>query len=234
MNIAAIVAGGSGVRMGGGRPKQFLPLAERPIFIRTTERFVRHPLIDGVVIGMHPEWLQYGRELVAQYFPEAPVYLTAGGASRQETLAALVKSAKEQFHLKKEDVLVTHDAVRPFVTASMITKNIQAATEYGAAGTFIAATDTIARSLTGSEVSEMPERAQMFQAQTPQSFRLYDYECVVSELSKEELSGVTDACGLFFLRNRTVHMVPGDSTNFKITRPFDYRMAQLLAEENTD
>lgn len=231
MNIALIVAGGSGTRMGnGGRPKQFLPLAGRPILIHTAERFLRHAKIDGVVIGIHPAWLQYTQELLAQYFPENKISAIPGGASRHETLARLVEEAKKRFALGETDVLVTHDAVRPFLTERMISENIEAARRYGAAGTYIPATDTIVCSQNGEELSGMPDRAGMYQAQTPQSFRLGDYENVVSELSEDELLQVTDACKLFFLRNRPVRMVEGETTNLKITHPLDYRIAQMLTE----
>ena len=231
MNIALIAAGGSGPRMGNGeRPKQFLPLAGRPILIHTTERFLRHPEIDGVVIGIHPAWLQYTQELLAQYFPGDRISVVLGGASRHETLARLVEAAKERFALGEADILVTHDAVRPFANDRMISENIEAARQCGAAGTYLPATDTIVRSENGERLSDMPDRAGMYQAQTPQSFRLGDYEAVVSELSEDELSKVTDACGLFFLRSRPVRMVEGERTNLKITHPLDYRIAQMLTE----
>lgn len=233
MNIAAIVAGGSGTRMGtGGLPKQFLPLVGRPVLIHTAERFFRHPEIDGIVIGMNPVWLQYAQELLARYFPEdAGIAVVPGGASRHDTLARLVEAAKERFSLQEEDILVTHDAVRPFVTDRMISENIRAARQYGVAGTYIPATDTVVCSQDGETLSGMPDRAGMYQAQTPQSFRLGSFERAAAELREDELSQVTDACKLFFLRNCPVHMVAGEITNLKITHPLDYQVAKKIVED---
>ena len=86
MIIAAIVAGGSGMRMGGELPKQFLELCGKPVIIRTVESFLKHPLVDAVVIGIHPDYYDYTLGLIEQYLPGSPVYLVNGGSSRNETI----------------------------------------------------------------------------------------------------------------------------------------------------
>lgn len=232
MNIALIVAGGKGLRMGGGIPKQFLLLEGKPVFVRTIEAFLNHEDISAVVVGMNGEWLSYAEKLVSEYLPGAEnVRLTEGGASRQETLDLLVREAKERCDICSGDVLVSHDAVRPFVTKRLITDSIRAARKQGAAGAYIPAGDTIVSSDDGAQVSAMPDRATMYQAQTPQAFQLGLYENVISSLTEKELEQVTDACKLFFLRGIKVAMVDGDVQNIKITHPMDYRIAKMMVKD---
>lgn len=232
MKIALIVAGGKGTRMGGDLPKQFLMLSGKPVLIRTIEAFLNHKEIDGVIVGMNGDWLEYGEQMLQRYFsPGDRVFITTGGASRQETLDLLVQKAVKLYQLTEEDFLVTHDAVRPFVSERLISESIEAAKEYGVSGTYISASDTIVVSADGHSVSEMPSRTRMYQAQTPQTFRLGTYQEVWDSLTQKELEEVTDACKLFYLRGIPVKMVQGDVQNIKITHPMDYRIAKMMVKD---
>lgn len=232
MNIALIVAGGKGLRMGGELPKQFLLLDEKPVFVRTIEAFLNHEDITAVIVGMNGEWLSYAENLVNEYMPGAEnVCLIEGGASRQETLDLLVREAKKRYAIGDCDVLVSHDAVRPFVSKRLISESIGAAVAEGAAGAYIPASDTIVSSENGVQVSAMPDRSTMYQAQTPQTFQLGLYESVVNSLSEKEFEQVTDACKLFFLRGIQVAMVKGDVQNIKITHPMDYQIAKMMVKD---
>lgn len=236
MVIAGIVAGGTGSRMGQNMmPKQFLEVAKKPIVIHTVEKFMASPSIDGIVIGVHREWEHVMRDLVKKYFDnDERIVITVGGATRNDTIKNIVDVAKECFKADKDTVLVTHDAVRPFVSLKIIEENVVAAEQYGICDTIIGATDTIVQSDNGQYVTNIPVRSEMYQGQTPQSFKVGLFDEVYCSMSKEELDIVTDACKMFYLRGYKVQLVQGDVSNFKITYPFELKMARTIVEEGSN
>lgn len=234
MVAAGIVAGGVGSRMGQNiMPKQFLELAGKPIVVHTIEKFMASPEIDCVIVGVHEEWMHFMNDLSEKYFPdERRLALVQGGTSRNETIRNIVEKAKEAYGAKEDTIFVTHDAVRPFLSLRIIADNVKAAEECGVCDTVVSATDTIVQSENGEYITEIPVRRTMYQGQTPQSFRLGLFEQVYNSMTKEELSIVTDACKMFYLRGYKVRLVAGDVTNFKITYPFDLKMARTMMGES--
>jgi len=233
MVIAGIVAGGIGVRMGNSSiPKQFLEIGGKPIILHTIEKFLVSPDIDYIVVGVHADWVDYMEDLVRKYhYRENRIVITAGGDNRNETIENIIKKADEAWNIDENTIFVTHDAVRPFVTLEIIEENIRAAEKYGVCDTVVEATDTIVQSSNHEFITEIPLRSEMYQGQTPQSFKYGLFREVYYSMSKEELEIVTDACKMFFLRNYPVHLVKGSVLNFKITYPFDLKMAKNMLEE---
>ncbi len=230
MVIAGIVAGGTGIRMGQNiRPKQFIELMGKPIIIHTIEKFMVCPDIDYIIVGTHPDWLNLMNDLSGKYFRDTKkICITPGGMNRNETIKNIAVAAREKYSAEDDTILVTHDAVRPFLSLRIIQENVQAAREYGVCDTVIEATDTIVRSENQNFITDIPVRKEMYQGQTPQSFKIKLFEEVYAGMTEEELNIVTDACKLFYLRNYKVRLVKGDVANFKITYPFDLKMAQLM------
>jgi 2-C-methyl-D-erythritol 4-phosphate cytidylyltransferase len=236
MNVyAAILAGGSGTRMGNvDKPKQFQMLGGKPIIIHTIEKFCASGKFDAVVVLSPAEWVRQTSDLIAKHCGEyaEQIRVTAGGARRSDTVNNAIAYVQDNFATDADTVLVTHDAVRPFVSYRMIEDNIAAAREFGACDTVIPATDTIVESLDGSAISTIPERRNLYQGQTPQSFNLAKLAELVGGLSEEESASLTDACKVFVLRGETVALVDGDASNMKITYPQDLRVARaMMADE---
>lgn len=236
MVVAGIVAGGIGSRMGQNiMPKQFLEIAGKPIVIHTVEKFLISPDIDSIVIGVHPDWLHVMTDLLGKFFPnEERIVAVNGGKNRNETIKNIVDGAKEFFSADKDTIIVTHDAVRPFLSLRIIEDNVKAAEQYGVCDTVCGASDTIVQSTTGDYITDIPVRSTMYQGQTPQSFRLGLFDEVYESMSEEELNIVTDACKMFHLRGHKVYLVEGDVSNFKITYPFDLKMAQVMVGGEND
>ncbi len=230
MVVAGIVAGGIGSRMGQNiMPKQFLELAGKPIVIHTIEKFLACPEIDYVIVGVHQEWIHLMNDLVDKYFPnEKNLEIVAGGTNRNGTIKNIVDKAKAVYGADESTIFVTHDAVRPFLSLRIIRDNVKAAEEYGVCDTVVEATDTIVQSEDQIFISDIPVRKTMYQGQTPQSFKLDLFEEVYNSMTEEELNIVTDACKMFYLRGHNVKLVDGDVTNFKVTYPFDLKMAQTM------
>lgn len=251
MVIAGIVAGGKGTRMSaagsgacsyethgsgacalaqGSLPKQFMEIGGRPIIIHTIERFLDSPDIDAVIIGVNADWEDYLKSLLKES-GRGRLYVVTGGVDRADTLNRIIEDAAARWTLTDADIFVTHDAVRPFVTEDIIRENVLAAGEFGVCGTAVAATDTILHSSDGHFITDIPSRSEMFQAQTPQSFRYGAYREAYGSLTAEEKNRLTDACGMFYLKGYDVRMVPGDVRNFKITYPQDLVTAESLLRQ---
>ncbi|MBR6785178.1 MAG: 2-C-methyl-D-erythritol 4-phosphate cytidylyltransferase [Clostridia bacterium] len=230
MVFAAVFAGGIGSRMGNSdTPKQYLELGTKPVIIHTVEKFFINDRIDEILVLCPKAWVAHTKDLVEKHLPAGKkITVIAGGATRNGTLEAAIYYIENNYETDEQTVLVTHDAVRPFLTHRIICENVDAAIEYGACDTVIPATDTIVASDDGKMISSIPERNKMFQGQTPQSFRLKELERVLSSLTEEEKAILTDACKIFSIKNKPVYMVSGEVYNIKITYPYDLKVAKTL------
>ena len=233
MIFGAILAGGSGTRMqNSALPKQFLMLGDYPILIRTLRIFLACPQIDHVLVGVPATWLDYTQTLLDTYCPHADVSLFAGGATRTDTLFAAADAARARFGTQSDDILITHDAVRPFITQQMLTDNIAAARECGACGTAVAAVDTILESNDGQWINAIPPRAQMYQMQTPQTFQIDALHRAYAALTPEQQHSLTDGCGIFSACGLPVRLVNGSVRNIKLTTPTDLAIAQAFLAQD--
>ena len=213
MNIAAILAGGVGSRMGGEMPKQFIEVDGVPIIVRAVEKFQRHSQIDIICIVCISQHCQYMRELADKYSLSKVQYILPGGRNRQESSFIAVKAMYEKYG--PDDIILVHDGARPNVTAGIISENIRMASKIGACNTVIPSQDTVLISEDGETVSGYTDRRKIYLVQTPQSFLLktiYD-----AHLNGKGRSGITDDCSLVILSGGKVGLVRGDKKNVKIT-----------------
>lgn len=226
------MAGGVGSRMHmADMPKQFLPLGDKPIIIHTLEKFLTSSELDVVYIGVHNDWINYMNDLIAKYIPANMtdrVKAVAGGSDRNETILNIVAAIEEDHGESDDHIIVSHDSVRPFVTLRMIEDNIRYAKEYGAVDTVTAAVDTIVVSQDGQCITDIPDRRQMYQGQTPQSFNINLLKKLYASLTEEEKGILTDACKICVVRDQPVYLVEGSYTNIKVTTPGDYKIAQAM------
>lgn len=231
MIFAAILAGGVGSRMNlSDMPKQFLPLKDKPIIMHTLEKFLLCSKFDCFFVGVHPDWVLHMKDLVnkSSLPRKDKVCIVAGGKNRNETLLNVISALEKNFGESDEHVIVTHDAVRPFVSLRMIEENIEAAVKYGACDTVVPATDTIVSSKDGQVIASIPQRSEMYQGQTPQSFNVKLLKRLYADLSEDEKKILTDACKICTFRNYPVHLVKGAVSNMKLTTVTDYKVAQAL------
>jgi len=226
-----IVAGGSGLRCGGDRPKQFQLLNGIPILVRTADKFAAHA--DSVVIVVHKDWIGHTQALFNGHKLKNKIHIVTGGSDRMSSVVLGIEYIVHTLGGNVDDVMLTHDAVRPFVTDEVIAQNIDKARQYGACGTFIPAIDTIAVSQDGQFVSNVPDRTQYYQVQTPQTFCLGILQKLLESYQQCQIS-FTDLCGLAAHYGQQTAMVMGHSHNLKITTPADFHVARaiLSKEEN--
>lgn len=230
MIFGAILAGGVGSRMNiSDMPKQFLPLGDKPIIIHTLEKFLMCDRFDVVYLGVHPDWLLYTNDLIDKFSEEKEkIKVVVGGNDRNGTIANIIEDIEKTFGESKDHIIVSHDAVRPFVTLRIINDNIDAAIKYGACDTVMPAFDTIVVSEDGKSITDIPNRKNMYQGQTPQSFNISLLKKLYNDLTEQEKLILTDACKICVVRNTYVHLVSGEVSNLKITTVSDYKIAQAM------
>ena len=174
MNYGVVVAGGVGTRMGADKPKQFLTIGNKPIIVHTVEKFVLCNDLEKIIVLTPSDWIEYTEDILEKNLGDAlmkRVAVIEGGATRNETIMNSIDYIEKNFGLDDDTVILTHDAVRPFVTHRIIKDNIEAVLKYGATDTVIPATDTIVEAKDGNVISAIPDRSMMYQGQTPQSFK---------------------------------------------------------------
>ncbi len=220
MQVSAIIAaGGRGVRLGRAEPKQLLTVGGRPILERSVSAFLTHPEIGEVVVALPRELVDAPPPYLQ--VPGARLRLVAGGARRQDSVANAFARIDEA-----AEIVVVHDAARPFASAALISRTIAAAAEWGAAAAALPARDTVKR-VTSVEVPFVREtlpREAIYLAQTPQAFRravLADALAVAAE--------ATDEAMLAEQAGHRVRIVDGERSNIKITTPEDLAAAEALA-----
>lgn len=214
MIVTCIVAGGSGTRMGQAVPKQFLPLLGEPVLVHTVRRFWQ--MSDLILVGVPPAYVQQTRQLL----PWEKVQVLEGGKTRMETVQRLAAALQ----CADSDVVLTHDAVRPFVSSRMLWQSVEQARRVGVCGVFVPCVDTIAVSQDGKRLQSVPPRRSLYQVQTPQTF-LYG---MLKQLLPHAHDGLTDLCGLAAEQGQPVAMVEGAYTNIKITHPEDLVQAEQI------
>lgn len=233
MIYAEILAGGKGTRMGHtSKPKQFLMLGDKPILIHTISRFLENDKIFKVLVCCPKEWIEYTRDLIKKYFKDKEIEVVVGGSTRNETIMNGCKFIEEKYGLNEEDIIITHDAVRPFLTDRIINDNINLLnSNIDAVDTVIPSTDTIVESIDGKLISNIPNRIYMYQGQTPQTFKIKKLLNIYNLLTNEEKDILTDACKIFSIKGYNVGLVNGEPFNIKITNRSDLQMASAILSE---
>lgn len=226
MNIAAILAGGKGLRMGGSVPKQFMEVDGIPIIVHTINNFQLHDGIDEICVVCPVEHCEYMWELAEKYGLTKVKYVIPGGCDRQESSFVATEAMYSQHD--PDDILLIHDAARPNVDNRIISENIEKASNIGACNTVIPSQDTILKSRDGNTVTEYTDRSQMYLVQTPQSFRLK----VIYDAHQKNVGqpGITDDCSLVYRLGGTVALVQGSKANVKITTPEDLQWVKFRTD----
>ncbi len=225
---AVVVAAGKGERMGAALPKPFLPLAGVPLFVHTLRSLTRSTLLQKIVLVIAAEYEPLCRQLLEQHGPlRLPMLLVHGGQERQDSvrlgLAALDPDC---------DIVVIHDAARPFIEAEIIDASIKSAAEHGGALVAVPARDTIKRVNPQGGVVETVPRHDLWLAQTPQTFRVALIREAHARAHTQGIT-VTDDVALLEWAGGTVAIVPGDGRNFKLTTPEDVALAEALLKMGT-
>lgn len=217
---AIIAAGGRGQRLGGAQPKQLLVVGGRPVLERSVAAFLAHPSIDEIVVAL-PEDLALEPPAYLRGTSK-PLRIVAGGPRRQDSVANAFRAVGDP-----AEIIVVHDAARPFVSADLIGRTIAAAVEAGAAVAALPARDTVKQGGAGVVRATLP-RDSIFLAQTPQAFRR---GVLAAALAIGGQGDATDEAALVEQAGHAVRLVEGEASNIKITTEGDLPMAEAIANE---
>lgn len=223
MNYVVIVAGGKGLRMGGDTPKQFLPVAGRPVLMRTIDRFKEADAALQIIVVLPKEQQDYWRALCEQYDYQTDHLVADGGDTRFQSSKnglALVPDGEE-------GLVAFHDGVRPFVSVETIERCFDAAEETYAAIPVMPVTDTL-RFVDKHGGGKNVQRADYRVVQTPQVF---DIALAKRAFNQEYQESFTDDASVVESLGCQVEMVEGNRENIKLTTPFDLTVAELLAQK---
>ena len=226
MIIGAILAGGTGSRLGGDVPKQFLDLGGKPVIAHALEQMVACNRIDAILVAVAADRVAYTETLLADY----PVTVIEGGRDRTETLTHILDAIDARFGTDERHILVSHDAARPFIDQRILNENIDAALAVGACGTAMPSVDSVIESDDGAVIDRMPDRTRFWRMQTPQSFDVQTLKAAFAELTSEQRAALTDGCNVCVLTGRPCAIVKGSDYNLKITTPADLKLAQMIAD----
>ena len=221
--VAIIVAAGRGRRMGGETPKQFLPLARRPILAHTLAAFETAEIIDEVLIVVpRADVGRCREEVVGRYRYAKAKDVLAGGRKRQDSVLIGLRAIREPC-----DVVCIHDGVRPFVRPDVIEKSVRTAARLGASVVAVPVSDTIKIATDDGFVKGTPDRCHLWAAATPQSFR---YRLLRDAYEEAERDGflATDDAMVVERTGAQVLLIEGTADNIKITTPEDLALARAI------
>ena len=221
-NVAVILAGGMGTRVGGNTPKQLLPLSDgRSVLEHSVDAFEAASCIDEIVIVMHPEWIKEAEELCRRNTWQKVRQIIAGGSERWESSYNAIKAFSGQL---SDISLWLHDAARPFVSQRILTDVAKALETHAAVTVGVPVTDTLYKvrrdDVRGTkEVETIPSRADFMRAQTPQAFHLDVLKEAFERALAQGQVAVTDDVGIVqaYMPEQSIFIVSGEEANRKIT-----------------
>lgn len=229
MNVAVILAGGKGRRLGGTLPKQFLEVAGRKIIEHTVEVFERSEWIDEIGVVCNPAYMNDMERIVqANRWLKVRKILQGGDERYRSSLAAIRAYDDDGVNL------LFHDAVRPLVTHRIIADCVKALHTYGAVCVAIPPTDTVIEATPEGIIRSIPDRSTLRNSQTPQCFRRGVIRRAYERALQDPDFKTTDDCGvvLHYLPEEPICIVRGESFNLKVTYAEDlFLVAQLLSQQ---
>ena len=225
-NIAVILAGGVGARVGLAIPKQLIKIAGRTILEHTISTFQRHPQVDEIIVMMASGHLDAVRSIVDSGAYTKVTHILEGADTRSGTTVKALAALPDRADLK----VLFHDAVRPLLSGRVVTDCFDALDRYDAVDVAIASADTIIEVDEDNTIHSVPRRDRLRRGQTPQAFRAGTIRRAYELAAQDPDFETTDDCGvvLRYTPEVPIWVVPGDESNLKVTDPIDVYIADKL------
>lgn len=230
MIFGSILAGGTGTRMDKHNiPKQFIDLCGKPVIIHTIERMLEIKEFEYLYIAIHPNFKDYLKEILIEFNlgDNERIKIIDGGKERVDSVQNVINAVYE-FNHNEDDIIVLHDAVRPFTSIRILKDCIQAAIDYGATIATIPAVDTMLVSKDGEFLDDVPDRKTILHGQAPDGFRLGVLKKAIEMLTPQERSYITGTAQICCVKGFPVRVIKGDVENMKITVEQDLLMAEKI------
>ena len=235
MNIALILSGGTGTRLGVDIPKQYIEVAGKPIITYCMETLFLHKYIDAVHIVADyewkekiREWMKSNKELLS-FLGKFRGFSEPGGNRQLSIMNGLTDIHK---YAKDTDLVMIHDAARPLLTERLITECFEVAENHDGVLPVLPMKDTIYGSSDGKRITGLLKREELFAGQAPEVFRLGKYYEANQKLLPEQILTINGSAEPAILAGMDVAMIPGDESNFKITTKEDLeRFREIVKDE---
>lgn len=232
MNIAMIIAGGSGQRMNQDIPKQFLNVNDKPVIVYTLEAFQRHPNIDAIAVVCLDGWQEILKAYARQFNITKLKWITEGGENGQASIYNGLKVLKE--NCSSNDMVLIHDAIRPMVSQEIISDCISKCNLYGSAITVIPCVEAVLYSENQINADKSIDRSTLLRTQTPQAFYLGKLLWAHEEAQKRGITNSVASCTLMIELGETVHFSTGSEKNIKLTTTDDIEIFKALLQSKKD
>lgn len=227
MNIALILAGGTGTRLSSDIPKQYIEVKGKTVISYCLEIFGMHPQIDAVQIVAHPEW----REKIQEQMPETVMRkfkgFSAPGSNRQYSIFHGLRDIVK--YAEGTDTVIVHDAARPLVSMSLLAACVDACKEHDGAVPVLPMKDTVYLG-DGKRISSLLEREKIYAGQAPEAFLLGKYYEANRLLIPDKIGRINGSTEPAVMAGMDIAMIPGDEGNFKITTQADLERYKALLE----
>lgn len=220
MNIAIILAGGTGVRLGGCLPKQYIEVCGKPVLLYCLEKFERHARIDKIIIVAAEEW----QAVISGWVERTGVGKFSGfapaGSSRQHSIVNGLRKA-QQLGAAEQDAVIIHDAARPNVSQQQISQCLDSLCDYDGAMPVLPVKDTVYLSENGEQITSLLNRDALYAGQAPEAFRFGRYLAIHTGMTETELALVRGSSEIAYRKGFKIRLFPGDEHNYKITTAED-------------
>jgi 2-C-methyl-D-erythritol 4-phosphate cytidylyltransferase len=232
-NIGLLIAGGSGNRMHQNIPKQFLTVNEKPVIVYTLEAFQNHPEIDAIAVVCIEGWENVLRAYALQFNITKLRYIVPGGKNGQDSIRNGVFELEN--HFDPDDIVLIHDAIRPMVSAEIISDCIVKTKQFGNAIAVIPCAEAMLQTEDGTVSTGSYPRDNLKRTQTPQGFHIGQICDLHRKALKRGITNSTASCTLMIEMGEQVHFSAGSEKNIKLTTVEDIDIFKaLLAAKRSD
>lgn len=226
MNIALLIAGGVGNRMHQEIPKQFLNVYDKPVIVYTLEAFQKHPNIDAIEVVCLDGWHEILWAYCRQFGITKLENIVSGGENGQDSIRnGLIDLRKRH---DDDTIVLIHDAIRPMVSADIISDNIHICEKYGNAITVIPCAEAMLKTDNSIDSTEQVQRDNLKRTQTPQSFRLGEILSIHKDALSRGITNSVASCTLYIEMGRKVFFSVGSEKNIKLTTVDDLDIFKAL------
>ena len=231
-NIAVILAGGVGSRMGLDIPKQYVEVSGKPVVGYCIDVMLNHESVDCIIIGVADCWKTYVEKYVSQSDVTKPVYYAKPGETRQESILNTLEVIKS-IGAEDGDVVLIHDGARPMVSKEIVSRCLEATLSADAVLPVVPMKDTVYMSNDGRHIDSLIERRTLWRGQAPEAFRFGPYYNINKSMSRGELAKITGSTEIAYRAGMNCVLVEGAESNFKITTPEDLsHFEKLIMDES--
>lgn len=232
MNIAMLIAGGSGQRMNQDIPKQFINVNDKPVIVYALEAFQRHPNVDVIAVVCLEGWQEILKAYSRQFNITKLKWVTTGGGNGQESIHNGIKMLKE--NCQEDDMVLIHDAIRPMVSQKIISDCISKCKLYGSAITVIPCVEAVLFSENHVDAKQSIDRSTLMRTQTPQAFYLSKLIWAHQEAARRGITNSIATCTLMIELGEKVSFSTGSEKNIKLTTTDDIEIFKALLNSKKD